>query len=312
MMPEPAYLHSCQTGLLRERIRSAQAHLACCTLCPRSCAVNRAAGERGFCQTGRYAAVASSGPHFGEEAPLVGRFGSGTIFFAGCNLLCAFCQNYDISHESAGSETSPAALADIMVSLQARGVHNINFVTPSHVVPQIVEALPQAIERGLSIPLVYNSGGYDCVETLQLLEGIIDIYMPDIKFFDQHAASRYGKAPDYPAVVRAAVKEMYRQVGDLRLDRQGHARRGLLVRHLVMPHDRTGPAQIMEFLAREVSPHTYVNIMDQYQPCGSIGAFPELARRITDDEYQNAVAAARAAGLSRVDRRQRSFLLHWR
>jgi len=312
MRPEPAYLHSFQTGVLQERIRRAQDHLACCRLCPRACAVNRAAGERGFCRTGRWAAVASFGPHFGEEAPLVGRFGSGTIFFAGCNLLCAFCQNYDISHDVVAPEARPEALAEIMVGLQERGVHNINLVTPSHVVPHILEALPQAIERGLSIPLVYNSGGYDSVETLRLLDGVVDIYMPDIKFFDQQAASRYSKAPDYPAVVRAAVKEMHRQVGDLQLDQQGRAQHGLLVRHLVMPHVRTGPAQIMGFLAQEVSPQTYVNIMDQYRPCGSISAFPELARGINEDEYHNALEAARAAGLTRIDSRQRDLLLHWR
>lgn len=309
----PSYLTAYKDGVLGERIRKAQQMLASCTVCPRQCKVNRLDNELGTCSTGRRARVASHGPHFGEEAPLVGRFGSGTLFFSFCNLLCVFCQNYDISHDDAGEEVGPEELARIMLGLQRRGCHNINLVTPTHVVPQILEALPFAVEHGLNIPLVYNSGGYDSVATLKLLDGIVDIYMPDLKFSKDIPALLYCKSPDYPDIARLAIKEMHRQVGDLVLDERGHARRGLLVRHLVMPDDLAGTREAMRFLAREISKNTYVNIMDQYRPCGEDSArFPELQRRITAEEYQAALDAAHAEGLHRLDDRQRTFLFQWR
>ncbi len=309
---EPAYLSAHKEGILKEKIDQALSRLESCVLCPRLCTVNRFAGETGFCRTGRYALMSSYGPHFGEEAPLVGRFGSGTIFFTHCNLLCVFCQNYEISHKGEGYEVSPQKLADSMVELQNKGVHNINFVTPSHVVAQILEALPLAIDKGLHVPLVYNSGGYDSVETLCLLEGVFDIYMPDVKFFSSKSANAYCNAPDYPAVVKKALKEMHRQVGDLIIDEHGQAQRGLLVRHLVMPEDAAGTKQAMHFLAQEISRNTYVNIMDQYHPCGNLDRFPELARRIKDEEFHQALEDARAEGITRLDDRQRGFLLNWR
>jgi len=309
---EPLYISAHKNRTLAARIVQALEALRCCELCPRCCRVDRIAGETGVCRTGRNALVASFAPHFGEEAPLVGRFGSGTIFFSNCNLNCTFCQNSEISRGGEGSATTASQLAGMMIELQNQGVHNINFVSPSHVVPQILEALPEAIDSGLNIPLVYNSGGYDRVETLRLLDGIIDIYMPDIKFSSDIPALFYCAAPDYPLVSRAAVREMHRQVGDLRLDSRGRAVRGLLVRHLVMPDGLAGTQAVMRFLAEEISPATYVNIMDQYRPCGDVKDFKELQRRITPEEYEEALAAARAAGLSRLDSRERPILLHWR
>jgi putative pyruvate formate lyase activating enzyme len=256
--------------------------------------------------------VSSSGPHFGEEAVLSGRFGSGTIFFTWCNLLCCFCQNSDISHEGQGEEVSAEVLADMMIDLQSRGVHNINFVSPTHVVPQILEALPLAIQKGLNIPLVYNTGGYDLVETLRLLDGVIDIYMPDYKFSKDIPALFYCKAPDYPEVIKNALREMHRQVGDLEMDDNNRAVRGLLVRHLVMPDGLAGTHAAMQFIADAISHSTYLNIMDQYHPCGELEKFPELNRRITPQEYEEALTAARQEGLTRLDNRQRPLLLHWR
>jgi putative pyruvate formate lyase activating enzyme len=263
--------------------------------------VNRLKGERGVCRTGSAAIVSSFNPHFGEEDCLVGTGGSGTIFFTNCNLLCVFCQNYDISHISNGYEVDTKTLANIMIELQGRGVHNINLVTPSHVVPQILEALPLAIDRGLDIPLVYNSSGYDNVETLKLLDGIVDIYMPDLKFSDSEVARVYCNAPDYPTVAKAAIKEMHRQVGDLILDGQGIAKRGLLVRHLVMPNNKAGTKDLMRFLALEVSTNTYVNIMAQYRPCGDAQKFKEINRAITENEYKMAINEALAQGITRFD-----------
>ncbi len=307
---EPAYLRAYQTSILQDRIEKALAILACCTLCPRLCRVNRLAGERGFCRTGRHALVSSYAPHFGEEDPLVGSGGSGTIFFTHCSLGCVFCQNYDISHGGAGIPVDASGLAAIMIHLQKQGVHNINLVTPSHVVAQILEALPQAIEDGLRLPLVYNSSGYDAVETVKLLDGIVDIYMPDVKFAASESASRYCNAPDYPERARTAIMEMHRQVGVLVLNEQGIAERGLLVRHLVMPEDVAGTHNLMQFLAEYVSPDTYVNIMNQYRPCGEAGKFPEICRAVTAAEYQRALEDAHRAGIRRLDRRQRRFFLN--
>lgn len=302
----PAYLKN--EHLIKERIEKSRALLESCEVCPRRCKVNRLEDERGMCSTGRLAMVSSYNPHFGEEAPLVGTGGSGTIFFTHCNLLCLFCQNYDISHDGQGYEVDGETLAGIMIVLQGRGVHNINFVTPSHVVPHILEALPFAIDRGLHVPLVYNSSGYDNVETLKLLDGIVDIYMPDLKFSDSDAANVYCKALDYPLVAQAAVKEMHRQVGDLTLNDQGIAQQGLLVRHLVMPENRAGTKELMRFLAREVSKNTYVNIMDQYHPAGEAHKFEEINRPITKKEYQKAVNDALDEGLTRLDERRPYFI----
>ena len=306
MGQEPSYLKLHAQGLLQRRVDQALSRLTHCELCPRECGVDRTKGEKGFCRTGRYAVVSSYNPHFGEESPLVGTGGSGTIFFTHCNLLCVFCQNYEISHQGMGDEVGPQILGRMMVQLQNWGCHNVNFVTPSHVVPQILEALPVAIELGLRVPLVYNTGGYDKVETLRLLEDVFDIYMPDIKFMDPQVAKRFCKAPDYPEVVREAVKEMHRQVGDLLLDERGIAYRGLLVRHLVMPHGLAQTPQVMKYLADEISPNTYVNIMDQWRPCGEAHLHPDLSRRISRQEYEEALEAARSVGLHRLDDRVRA------
>ena len=305
----PLYLQAYETGSLFKKIEVARRWLGKCTMCPRLCRVNRLEDEKGFCRTGRRAIVSSFGPHFGEEDPLVGRNGSGTIFFANCSLLCVFCQNYEISHLGYGEEATPEQLAMVMVELQKQGCHNINFVTPTHVVPQILEALPLAIEQGLKIPLVYNCGGYERMATLRLLKGIIDIYMPDFKFWDPKVAQELCKAPDYPERARSALIEMHRQVGDLVLDSSGIAERGLLVRHLVMPEGFAGTPHVARFISTEISPNTYINIMDQYRPCGNAINHPLIGRRITHQEYRQAVEAARAAGLSRLDRRRPTFLV---
>ena len=291
---------------LQERSATALDRLRDCRVCPRSCRVNRQDGELGWCRTGRLAEVASYNLHFGEERPLVGSGGSGTIFFAHCNLGCLFCQNWDISHEDHGFVTAgPEQLADVMMRLQEQGAHNINFVTPSHVVPQILEALPFAVEHGLTLPLVYNSGGYDALDTLKLLDGIVDIYMPDLKFAAPEAAKAYALAGDYPERAREAVREMHRQVGDLKIDERGIAVSGLLVRHLVMPGNLAGTREWMRFLSREISPDTYVNIMDQYRPCGEADQHPAINRPITRAEYQEALTMAREEGITRLDERNR-------
>ncbi len=300
---EAAYRNRFRRGTLRERTAAAHEALAHCTLCPRNCGVNRLEGELGFCRTGVRAIVSSFGPHFGEEEPLVGRGGSGTIFFASCNLRCVFCQNFEISHEMEGREVEPQSLAAIMLHLQDAGCHNINFVTPSHVVPQILAALELAAEKGLRLPLVYNTGGYDALETLRLLDGIVDIYMPDLKCMDREVARTYLTAEDYPDTARAAIREMHRQVGDLVLDTQGIALRGLLVRHLVMPNGLAGTEAAMRFLADEISRNTYVNVMAQYRPCGLADRYAPLARPISGAEYRAAVESALAAGLQRLDDR---------
>jgi putative pyruvate formate lyase activating enzyme len=300
--PEPAYLLTHRRGMLRQRIVQAHERLSACTLCPRRCGVNRLKGERGVCGAGALAKVSAAGPHFGEEAPLVGSHGSGTVFLSGCNLLCLFCQNFEISHESAGYEVTAEELAEHMLGLQRQGCHNINLVTPSHVVPQVLAALEPAIRDGLSIPIVYNSGGYDGLDTLRLLEGVVDIYMPDFKFWDPEVAGALCNAPDYPAVARRAVREMHRQVGDLEVGADGLARRGLLVRHLVMPAGMAGTRSVMGFLAREVSGRTYVNVMSQYHPCGRAAEMPGLDAPLTPADYHRAVAEALAAGITRLDR----------
>jgi len=252
---------------------------------------------------GLQAVVASAGPHFGEERELVGVGGSGTIFFSGCTLRCVFCQNWDISQKGEGREVEPEELAVMMLDLQAQGCHNINLVTPSHVVAQILEATLIAARQGLKLPLVYNTGGYDSPEALALLDGVIDIYMPDMKYGDSATAHRYSHVRDYWEVNRAAVREMHRQVGDLKLDARGLAYRGLLVRHLILPAGLAGTEKVLEFIAMEISPETYLNLMDQYYPCYRAADIPELSRPITDAEYRDALAIARRLNLIRLDRR---------
>ena len=306
---EPAYLQTHRSGLLRRKAGQALEHLSACTLCPRRCGVNRLLGETGVCKTGRLASVSSFNAHFGEEAPLVGERGSGTLFFAHCNLLCLFCQNFEISHQGIGREVTGERLAGIMLGLQRQGCHNINFVTPSHVVPQILAALEIAAARGLTVPLVFNSGGYDLPETLALLDGVIDIYMPDFKFWDPEIARTTCEAPDYPEAARQALVEMHRQVGDLEIGEGGIARRGLLVRHLVMPAGMAGTREVMRFIARRISPRTYVNVMSQYRPCGRAQEVAGLETALSPAEYRRAVEEAAEEGITRLDRPHR--VLRW-
>ncbi len=297
----PAYLPLHRDGRLAARIEAAREKLRHCDLCPRRCGVDRLAGELGFCQTAEHAWVASHAPHFGEEQPLVGRNGSGTIFFTHCNLGCVFCQNYDISHRSAGAPVTAPQLAAMMLDLQRRGCHNINCVSPSHVVVPILEALALAADQGLDRPLVYNTGGYDAPETLALLDGIVDIYMPDFKFWDPTSARRYCDLADYPEVAREALAAMHRQVGNLVVDERGVARRGVILRHLVMPGGIEETRAILKHVATTLSPDTYVNLMPQYRPCGEAHQYNELNRRLTVAEFESAVLAAMEAGLRRLD-----------
>jgi putative pyruvate formate lyase activating enzyme len=308
-MGEASYLRLYRDGELETRIEKTSALMEICHLCPRECGVNRLEGEKGYCRTGRNARIASYNTHFGEEAPLVGRRGSGTIFLSSCNLLCSFCQNYEISHLNEGVEVEPAQMAAMMIQLAERGCHNINFVTPTHAIVPILEALGLAIEQGLNVPLVYNSGGYESIETLTLLDGIFDIYMPDFKFWDDRWGERFCNAPDYGEMAKAAIREMHRQVGDLRVDDEGIAVRGLLIRHLVMPNDVAGTDRVMDFLAREISSDTYVNVMDQYRPCGNADSDALINRRLTSQEFREAVDAAKKAGLSRLDSRERPRII---
>jgi len=307
---EPAYIKAHQSGLLGKKVRAATSMLQSCAFCPRKCKVNRLVDETGVCRTGRLARVSSYNPHFGEEAPLVGSRGSGTIFFTHCNLLCLFCQNFDISHEGYGQAVSNEDLAGMMLALQKRGCHNINFVTPSHVVPQILGAVEIAVQQGLAVPLIYNTGGYDRLQTLKLLENVFDIYMPDFKFWDPLIAEQACNARDYPAVARTALKEMYRQVGDLVMDEAGIAQRGVLIRHLVLPHGLAGTREIMRFIAREISHHSYVNIMTQYRPCGRAAEIKGLDEYPSRRDFESARQAAREEGITRLDRARRVFILH--
>ena len=308
-MPEkrtlPRYCELSETGTLKDRVVKAAALLEDCTVCPRACHVDRTAGETGFCRTGALAQVTSFGPHFGEEPELVGRGGSGTIFMSHCNLACEFCQNYEISQCRDGQEVDADELAAMMLSLQRQGCHNINFVTPSHVVPQILAALVVAAEKGLCVPLVYNSGGYDSAETLRLLDGVFDIYMPDAKYGSNAIAKALSHAPDYVDINKEALREMHRQVGDL-LVLDGIAVRGLIIRHLVLPGDLAGTCEVMQFIAGGLSTDSYVNVMAQYRPmwhamevAGKDPAYRELRRRITSQEYRQAIDWAREAGLYR-------------
>ncbi len=297
---EAGYRKLLRSGTLYDRVEQARARLASCRVCPRHCEVNRHEGELGTCLVGAKALVASAGPHHGEEFPIRGSFGSGTIFFAGCNLRCVYCQNFDISHQPNGDELEPETLAGLMLQLQEQGCHNINWVSPSHQVPQILEGLLFAAQRGLRLPIVYNTSAYDDVEMLRLLDGIVDIYMPDMKYADATIGRRLSKVPDYPQAAQAAVKEMHRQVGDLMLDEEGLAVHGLLVRHLVLPEGLAGTAEVMRFLADDISRDTYVNIMDQYHPDAKATRHPQLNRLIMFSEVDEAMRLARAAGLHRL------------
>lgn len=297
-----AYLELYRNGKLRERINAAVSLLESCSVCPRNCSVNRLNDEFGKCKTAREAMVSSYGPHFGEESPLVGKHGSGTIFFTNCNLRCMFCQNYSISQIGEGQKVGKKELSDIMLFLQAKGCHNINLVSPTHVVPQILEALELAVESGLRLPLVYNSGGYDSVETLRILDGVIDIYMPDMKYDNAETARELSGVENYPEINRAAIKEMHRQTGDLEINGEGVAQKGLLIRHLVLPHGLAGTKSIMYFLNNEVSSNTYVNIMDQYHPCYKAFQIPSLSRRISSTEFREALSFAKEAGVNRLDK----------
>jgi putative pyruvate formate lyase activating enzyme len=295
----PAYRDLLESGELEQRVRDAYALLTSCELCPRICGVDRTSGETGFCRAGVLPRVSSFGPHYGEETPLVGRHGSGTIFFTGCNLGCCFCQNYSISHEDEGQEVSPEDLAAMMHGLEEAGCHNINLVTPTHYMPQILNAVWIASRQGLGLPLVYNCGGYENVSALKFLNGVVDIYMPDFKFWNEKPAGDYCGAPDYREKAMLALAEMQRQVGDLVVE-DGIARRGLLVRHLVMPGGLDDARAIFRFISEEISPRAFVNVMAQYRPCYRAGEYPAIARRPDAAELEHALEAARMAGLERA------------
>ncbi len=303
---EPAYFETYRRGEFPARVAAALAELEDCCACPRNCHVNRLIDKARVCNTGRHAIVSSAFAHFGEEDCLRGWNGSGTIFFGLCNLRCVFCQNWDISQQHTGTECDADAIATLMLQLQNRGCHNINFVTPEHVAPQVVEAIAKAVPRGLEVPIVYNTSAYDSIQSLKLMDGLVDIYMPDFKFFSYEPSRSYLKAKDYPARACEAIKEMHRQVGDLRFGNDGLARRGLLVRHLVMPNYVDDSREIFKWLAEEISPDTFVNIMDQYRPQHQVGSSPKydaINRRPSGQELDQAYAAAREAGLWRFDKR---------
>lgn len=300
--PEPGYRSLLRSGVLEERVQVANEHLRRCNLCARYCNVDRISTVEGaVCGIGEQALIYSFGTHRGEEDPISGWRGSGTIFFSRCNLHCVFCQNWEISQTDSGEYMTSQKLASIMLSLQERGCHNINLVSPSHVVAQIISAVFIAAQGGLHLPLVYNTGGYDSPEALELLDGIIDIYMPDIKYGTSGMSRRLSGAPDYCEVNRRAIREMHRQVGDLVLDANGLAVRGLLVRHLVLPGDLADSGDALLFIAREISPSTYVNLMDQYYPCYRADDFPPLDRPLLRGEYRRAAAMAERCGLRRLD-----------
>ena len=298
---QPGYIHLLESGELERRVQSAHQHLVNCDVCPRACQVNRLAGRLGVCRTGALARVCSFGPHHGEERPISGWRGSGTIFFGRCNLGCVYCQNADISQASTGREVGPDELGSIMLNLQAGGCHNINLVSPSHVIPQILEGVLCAAGQGLRIPLVYNTGGYDSLEMLALLHGVVDIYMPDMKYGNEAAGWKYSCVRDYPAINQKAVLTMQQQVGDLQINEAGIAMRGLLVRHLVLPGDIASSEKILKFLAEQVSTRVYLNIMAQYHPAYQAGRFPELDRPVTRQEVREVRRFAQALGLTRLD-----------
>ena len=295
----PLYLEKLTMPELKQRAEALHQLLVECRICPNECKAKRTEGETGECHSKVEVYISSVGPHFGEEPPLVGTNGSGTIFFTNCNLDCQFCQNYDISHLGMGEKASKSDLARSMLQLQHIGCHNINLVTPTHFSPQIVDELVLAIEKGLELPIVYNCGGYESVETLKLLEDIVDIYMPDIKYSIDENALKYSGVQNYWETVKLTVKEMHQQVGDLKLSKRGIAQRGLLVRHLVLPNDIAGSKAVVDFVADEISTDTYLNIMDQYRPAYHANIYPELNRRITPSEYKDVIDYAHNKGLNR-------------
>jgi putative pyruvate formate lyase activating enzyme len=302
-MQKPAYLNYLTKTELEDRVKQAYHHLSICDVCALRCPVDRYSGQMGACRTGIFARVSSYGPHMGEESPLRGWRGSGTIFFSNCNLRCQYCQNHEISQSSSGQEVESQEIAAMMLELQSYGCHNINLVSPSHVVPQILAAILIASQAGLRLPIVYNTGGYDSHEMLKLLDGVIDIYMPDMKYADPKIAQRYSKIPNYPAVNQAALREMHRQVGDLQIDERSLAFRGLLVRHLLLPNNLAGTDKILEFIAQEISKDTYLNLMDQYHPDFKASYYPELNRPISIQEYDTAVQKALQIGFHRLDQK---------
>jgi putative pyruvate formate lyase activating enzyme len=295
----PLYLEKLTLPELHQRAEVLRQLLSECRICPNECLAKRTEGETGECHSTDEVIISSIGPHFGEEPPLVGSHGSGTIFFTNCNLDCKFCQNYDISHLGMGEKVSITDLARAMLQLQQRGCHNINLVTPTHITSQIMDALILAVEKGLELPIVYNCGGYESIETLKLLEDIVDIYMPDIKYSIDENALKYSGVQNYWETVKLAVKEMHRQVGDLKLSKRDIAQRGLLVRHLVLPNDMAGSKAVIDFITDEISIDTYLNVMDQYRPAFQANIYPELNRRITPSEYKEVVDYAFNKGLSR-------------
>lgn len=293
----PVYLETYKSGRLSNIAEYASNLLLSCSICPRKCQVNRVKGEKGFCRTGLKAKVCSFMPHHGEEPAISGERGSGTIFFSCCNMSCVYCQNYEFSQQDEGKETEPEELADFMLKLQNLGCHNINFVTPTHVLPQILQSLVLAIPKGLRIPLVYNTGGYELPEMIKLLDGIVDIYLPDMRYADNEMAIKYSSAPDYPEYNRASLKEMHRQVGVAEIEDDGIINRGVIIRHLVLPNNISGTDKIMQFIAKELSPDTYISLMSQYLPCYKANSFDEISRRITRQEYAAAKQAMEKYGL---------------
>jgi len=294
----PSYLNISYQQL-EKRIKKAYKLLEECKLCPRNCQANRLKNERGFCQIGQEIKISNFGPHFGEEKPLTGYKGSGTIFFTSCNLACVYCQNYEISQLRRGYLISEKDLAKIMLSLQKQGCHNINFVTPTPYVPQILKSLSLAIKGGLKIPLVYNCGGYESIKTLKILKGIFDIYMPDFKYSSNKVAQKYSSVDNYFSITKKAILEMYNQVGDLVI-KNGLAQKGLLIRHLVLPNRLAGSERILKFIAQKISPNTFINIMDQYRPYYKAPSYPELARPITSQEFKEVLILAKRIGLKRI------------
>lgn len=294
---QPKYLKAYRDRVLQERADRLYRELENCEICPRNCKVNRLEDKIGFCKTGKKAMVYSYFSHYGEEPAISGENGSGTIFFSHCNLRCLYCQNYEFSQQGLGKEVGEEGLASCMLELQKQGCHNINFVTPTHVLPQILKALILAIEKGLNIPLVYNASGYDSEKTLKLLEGIIDVYLPDARYGDSAPALKYSQAKDYPAINKTALKEMYRQVGTAKINDAGVIESGLIIRHLVLPNNLSSTDKIMRFIAQELSPDTYISLMSQYFPCHKAKDYPELSRRITQDEYQKAMDIMHSYGL---------------
>lgn len=299
-MIKPSYLDQLASGELEKKVRKLSKMLSNCVLCPHQCQVNRLAGEEGYCRTLANPTISGASPHFGEENVLVGEFGSGTIFFSNCNLSCVFCQNYEISYCGEGDELNTTELASLMLNLQKRRCHNINLVSPGHIIPQIVEAIFYAAKAGLKIPIVYNTNGYDLTDSLKYLDGIVDIYMPDLKFANDQIAEKYLGVKEYFSIAQAAIKEMQRQVGTLKLDKSKVAYQGLMIRHLVMPENLADSQKIMKFIAEEISPDTFLNIMAQYYPAHKAFQFPELSRKISEKEFQAAIKTAKNAGLKNL------------